>query len=170
MSVPVRFYFQDLETGEERRITTTPPANTGLRWDGSVIVGQDNRNGQQELYAFDLRGRTRDAPDDTPYDETSPAVHGDWVFFAENALGRRLENLRLLHLASLRHAPMTRSETQKQYPALLTRTTAWLDVTSGRNARGGRSDALVAGCLCRAQCGTGHRADARHSLHRVSTA
>lgn len=128
---PGEIYFQDLETGEERRITTNTAGQYRPAMDGSVIVWQDNRNGQQELYAFDLRDGRETRLTDTPYDETSPAVHGDWVFFAENALGAGLENLRLLHLASLRHAPMTRSETQKQYPALLTRHTAWLDVTSG---------------------------------------
>jgi beta propeller repeat protein len=126
---PGEIYFQDLETGEERRITTSTAGQYKPAMDGPIIVWQDNRNGQQDLYAFDLRDGRETRLTDTPYDETLPAVYGDWVLFTDNALGAGLENLSLLHLASLRHAPMTRTETQKRYPALLTRHIAWLDVT-----------------------------------------
>lgn len=127
---PGEIYFQDLETGAQRRITANTAGQYRPALSGHTIVWQDNRNGQQDLYAFDLRDGRETRLTDTPYDETSPAIRGEWVFYAENALGAGLENLRLMHLASLRNAPMTRSETRKLFPALLTRHTAWLDTAA----------------------------------------
>jgi beta propeller repeat protein len=126
---PGEIYFQDLETGEERRITTSTAGQYRPAMSGPVIVWQDNRNGQLDLYAHDLRDGRETRLTDTPYDESSPTILGEWVGLVDNQLGAGIENLRLLHLASLRSAPMTRSGTQKRFPALLTGHLAWLDVT-----------------------------------------
>ncbi|MDA3926313.1 MAG: hypothetical protein PF904_16595 [Kiritimatiellae bacterium] len=127
---PGEIYFQDLESGEERRITTDPTGQYNPTISGATIVWQDNRNGELDIYAFDLRDNQESRLTATPYDESSPIVEGEWVFYVDNSMGPDLENLRLMHLGSLRSAPMTHSESKKSFPALLTRHTAWLDVTS----------------------------------------
>jgi len=128
---PGEIYFQNLETGETRRITASPAGQYRPAMSGPVIVWQDNRNGQLDLYAHDLRDGRETRLTATPYDESSPAIQGEWVCLIDNQLGAGAENLRLLHLASLRSAPMTRTETQKRFPALLTGHLAWLDLAPG---------------------------------------
>ncbi len=127
---PGEIYLQDLETSNSTRITENPAGQYRPSISGPVVVWQDNRNGQLDLYSFDLRNRSETRLTETPYDESSPVINGQWVFFAENSLNPDINDLRLLHLASLRSAPMTRSATRKEFPALLTGHTAWLDETA----------------------------------------
>jgi beta propeller repeat protein len=139
-AAPGEIYFQDLESGAERRITANPAGQYHPALSGSMIVWEDNRNGQLDLYAHDLRDGRETRLTETPYDETSPVIQGEWVFYVENSLGPGRENLRLMHLASRRTAPLTRGESQKRCPVLLARQTAWLDAS----AAGAR---VVAGAL-----------------------
>ena len=137
---PGEIYYQDLETGEQRRLTSNTAGQYKPTISGNFVVWQDNRNGNLELYSYDLRNRRETRLTATSYDEANPVLAGDWLLFTENSLGADLDNLRLMHLPTLRTAPMTRTLTRKRCPALLAQFTAWIDTEGGV----GR---LVAGAL-----------------------
>jgi len=137
---PGEIYFQDLETGAERRLTTNTAGQYCPTLSGPFVVWQDNRNGNLELYSHDLRNHRETRLTSTAYDEANPTLVGDWLLYTENSLGADLDNLRLMHLPTLRTAPMTRTPSRKRCPALLSQFTAWIDTESG-------SGRLVAGAL-----------------------
>lgn len=137
---PGEIYFQDLETGEQRRLTSQTAGQYKPTLSGPFVVWQDNRDGNLELYAHDLRNGRETRLTNTPFDEANPTLTGDWLLYTENSLGADLDNLRLMHLPTLRTAPMTRTPSRKRYPALLAQYSAWLDTEGGTNR-------LVAGAL-----------------------
>jgi beta propeller repeat protein len=137
---PGEIYFQDLETGEQRRLTANTAGQYKPTLSGNFVVWQDNRDGNLELYSYDLRNKRETRLTATAYDEANPVLAGDWLLFTENSLGADLDNLRLMHLPTLRTAPMTRTPSRKRYPALLAQFSAWMDTENGTNR-------VVAGAL-----------------------
>jgi beta propeller repeat protein len=128
---PGEIYFQDLETGEQRRLTANTAGQYKPAFSGPFVVWQDNRDGNLELYAHDLRNRRETRLTSTAYDEANPVLTGDWLLYTENSLGADLDNLRLMHLPTLRTAPMTRTPSRKRCPALLAQYSAWIDTVGG---------------------------------------
>lgn len=137
---PGEIYLQDLESGEQRRLTTQTAGQYKPTLSGAFVVWQDNRDGNLELYAYDLRNDRETRLTDTPYDEANPVLAGDWLLYTENSLGANLDGLRLMHLPTLRSAPMTRTPSRKRSPTLLSQFSAWIDSESGY-------DRVVAGAL-----------------------
>ena len=124
---PGEIYYRNLESAEVRRVTT----NTFGQYHPAIydhwIVWQDNRHGQVDLYGFDLLRNTEVRLTSTPEDETRPFLQGPWAVCEETSLGPLTANLRLVHLASLRTVPLTRSLTQKARPALAANRAVWLE-------------------------------------------
>ena len=120
-------YFKNLETGEQRRITTNSfgqyfPAIFD-RW----IVWQDNRNGTVDIYGFDLLRNAEIRVTATPENEARPFLDGPWLVCEEDSLGALTANVRLVHLPSLRAVPLTRSISMKNRPALAAGQVLWLE-------------------------------------------
>jgi beta propeller repeat protein len=123
-------YFKNLDTGEQRRITTNTFGQYHPVIEDNWIVWQDNRNGQVDLYGFDLLRNTEIRLTSTAENETRPYIDGSWVVCVEDTLGVLTGNLRLLHLPSLVTVPLTRSASYKEQPALANGKAIWLDTTN----------------------------------------
>jgi len=111
-------YFRNLDTGESRRITTNIFGQYSPVIYDHWIVWQDNRNGQVDLYGFDLLRNVEVRVTSTPEDEFRPYLDGPWALCLEDSLGVNQANLRVIHLPSLRAIPITRSVAAKERPAL----------------------------------------------------
>lgn len=123
-------YFKNLDTGEARRITTNPFGQYSPviydRW----IVWADNRNGQVDLYGYDLQRETEVRITNTPEDEFRPYLDGNWVACLEDSLGVQQPNLRLIHLPTLRAVPITRSRTLKDRVAISGGRAVWQEAVN----------------------------------------
>ena len=127
---PGEIYFQNLESGEARRITTNSFGQYKPVIHGPWIVWQDNRNSQVDLYGFDLLRNVEVRLTATPENETRPFIEGPWVLCQEDSLGPLTGNVRLLHLPSLGAVPITRTATAKDRPSLARGKAVWLDTQS----------------------------------------
>jgi len=127
---PGEIYFANLETGEQRRITT----NTFGQYHPAIydnwIVWQDTRNSEVDIYGYDLLRSTEVRITSTPENETLPFLDGPWLACLEDSLGPLTENVRLIHLPSLNAVPISRTLTLKDRPALAGGKALWLDTTS----------------------------------------
>lgn len=127
---PGEIYLRDLESGEPRRITTNTFGQFNPVIDGHWIVWQDGRNGQVDLFGFDLLRNTEVRLTTTPENESRPYLDGSWLLCQEDSLGPLSANVRLLHLTSLRSIPMTRTVSMKERPALAAGKVVWLETRS----------------------------------------
>ncbi|MCL5098562.1 MAG: hypothetical protein M1608_13740, partial [Candidatus Omnitrophica bacterium] len=127
---PGEIYFKNLETGEQRRITT----NTFGQYHPVIcnhwIAWQDTRNGEVDLYGFDLLRNIEVRITATSENETRPYLDGPWLICQEDSLGPLTSNVRLVHLPSLRAVPITRTMTLKDRPALANGKAVWLDTAA----------------------------------------
>jgi len=124
---PGEIYFHNLETGDERRITTNSFGQYHPAVYGNFIAWQDNRNSQVDIYGFDLLRNTEVRVTSTTENETRPFVDGPWLVCQEDSLGSLTANVRLIHLPSFASVPITRSMTLKDRPALAYGRAVWLD-------------------------------------------
>ncbi|MGH7952575.1 MAG: hypothetical protein ACREFE_11750, partial [Limisphaerales bacterium] len=127
---PGEIYFKNLETGEERRITTNSFGQYNPVIYGNWIAWQDNRNGEVDIYGFDLLRNTETAITSTPENETRPFIDGSWLVCEEDSLGPLTENVRLINLQTLSAIPITRTLTLKDRPSLAGGKAVWLDTQS----------------------------------------
>lgn len=124
-------YFKNLETGEQRRLTTNIFGQYHPAVYDNWIVWQDNRNSEVDIYGFDLLRNAEVRITSTPENETVPYLDGPWLACLEDSLGPLTGNVRLIHLPSLRAVPITRSATLKHRPALASGKAVWLDTQTG---------------------------------------
>jgi beta propeller repeat protein len=124
-------YFKDLRSGEVRRITD----NQGGQYHPVIfdqwIVWDDNRNGQLDLYGYNLRRNTEVQLTDTPEDESRPYINGKWVVCEEDSAGGQNINLRLLHLSNLASIQLTNAESEKEKPSMASNKIVWVDLRNG---------------------------------------
>ncbi|MBI5387109.1 MAG: hypothetical protein HZA90_20760 [Verrucomicrobia bacterium] len=120
-------YFRNLETGEQRRITTNQFGQYHPAISGNWIAWTDNRNGQVDIYGFDLLRNTEVRITSAPENEMRPYLDGPWLVCQEDSMGSLTENVRLVHLPTLRAVPVTRTITLKDRPALASGRAVWLD-------------------------------------------
>jgi len=97
------------------------------------IVWQDGRNTEVDLYGYDLLRQREIQITSTPEDESQPYIDGPWVICMENSLGSQTGNGRLVHLPTLATVPVTRTTTQKSYPALADGNAVWLETVSNQS-------------------------------------
>ncbi len=124
---PGEIYFHNLESGEERRLTTNSFGQYHPVLYGNFIAWQDNRNGEVDLYGYDLLRQAEVRVTSTAENETRPFLDGPWLVCQEDSLGPLTANVRLIHLPSLGAVPITRSLTLKDRPTLAGGRALWLD-------------------------------------------
>jgi beta propeller repeat protein len=120
-------YLKNLETFEQRRMTTNTFGQYHPVIYGNWIAWQDTRNTEVDIYGFDLLRNAEVRITSTPENETRPYLEGSWLLCQEDSLGPLTSNVRLIHLPSLRAVPFTRSLTMKDRPALAAGKAVWLD-------------------------------------------
>ena len=124
---PGEIYFRNLESDEQRRITTNSFGQYHPVLYGNFIAWQDNRNGEVDIYGYDLLRHAEVRVTSTAENETRPFLDGPWLVCQEDSLGPLTANVRLIHLPSLGAVPITRSLTLKDRPALAEGRAVWLD-------------------------------------------
>jgi len=124
---PGEIYFRNLESAEQRRITTNSFGQYHPALYGGLIAWQDNRNGEVDIYGFDLLRNAEVRVTSTPENESRPFLDGPWLVCQEDSLGPLTANVRLVHLPSFAAVPITRSATLKDRPALAQGKAVWLD-------------------------------------------
>jgi len=117
-----------LETRETRRITHNPYGQNNPVIFGDLIAWQDNRNGQVDIYQFDLLKGVEQRVTDTPYNETNPELFGTWLMFQEDSLGTLTENLRLLDTQTGSSVALTRAPKEFSAGSLGNGFAVWTDV------------------------------------------
>ena len=127
-------YYKNLETGEQRRLTINAFGQYHPAIHGSMIAWQDNRNGEVDLYGFDLLRNVEVRLTSTGENEARPFIEGPWLVCEEDSLGPLTGNVRLLHLPSLRAVPLTRSSTLKSRASLADGKAIWQE-TEGATTR-----------------------------------
>jgi beta propeller repeat protein len=123
-------YFRNLESAEQRRITTNTFGQFNPVINGQWIIWQDGRNGQVDLYGFDRLRNTEVRITSTAENESRPFLDGSWLLCQEDSLGPLTANVRLVHLPSLRSVPVTRTTSLKDRPSLAFGRAVWLDTRS----------------------------------------
>lgn len=123
-------YYKNLETGEQRRLTINNFGQYHPVISGSMVAWQDNRNGQVDIYGYDLLRNTEVRITSTGENEARPFIDGPWLVCEEDSLGPLTANLRLIHVASLRSVPLTRTPTAKTRPALAGNKAVWQEMES----------------------------------------
>lgn len=126
-------YMKDLRSGEIRRITNDPGGQYYPVIFDHWIVWSDNRNGQLDLYGYNLKRNAEIRLTNTPEDETRPYINGKWVAYSEDSAGELNVNLRLLHLSNLANVQLTNVESQKEKPSLASGRLFWSELRSGRS-------------------------------------
>jgi beta propeller repeat protein len=129
---PGEIYFKNLESGEERRITTNTFGQYHPVIYNNWIAWQDNRNGEVDIYGFDLLRNTELAITHTTENETRPFLDGPWLLCQEDSLGALTANVRLIHMPSLNAVPITRTATIKDRPAMAGGKVVWLDTQNNQ--------------------------------------
>jgi beta propeller repeat protein len=123
-------YFKNLESGEQRRITTNSFGQYFPAIFDQWIVWQDNRNGTVDIYGFDLLRNAEMRITATPENEAHPFLDGPWLVCEEDSLDVLSSNVRLINLSSFRAVPLTRSASLKSRPALTGRRAIWEDTAN----------------------------------------
>ncbi|MCC7202036.1 MAG: hypothetical protein IT393_05140 [Nitrospirae bacterium] len=126
-------YLKDLRTGDVRRITNNPGGQYHPAIFNQWIVWADNRNGQFDLYGYNLRRNAEIRLTNTPEDETRPYINDKWVVYTEDSAGELDINLRLLHLSNLASVQLTNAESEKEKPSLASGRLIWSELHSGRS-------------------------------------
>jgi beta propeller repeat protein len=118
-------YFFDLENSLLRPITTTGSGQFNPVIFDHWIVWSDNRNGELDLYGFDLLRNREVQITATPENESQPYLNGPWLVCLDDALGPQTGNARLIHLPDLLAVPVTDTATFKTSPALADGWAVW---------------------------------------------
>ena len=109
-------YFADLETGERRRLTVSVHGQFFPAIRGRMVVWQDNRDGQVDLYGYDLAADGEWKVTDTSYNEAHPYLVDRFVLYEEDSLDPERANLRIHDLMTGLSVPLTRSDFLNEYP------------------------------------------------------
>lgn len=124
-------YMKDLQTGQIKRITDNPGGQYYPVIFEQWIVWSDNRNGQFDLYGYNLKRQAEVRLTDTPEDETRPYINGPWVAYMEDSAGEQKINLRLLNLSNLASIQLTNEASEKEKTAMASGKLLWVDLRTG---------------------------------------
>ncbi|WP_237712342.1 hypothetical protein [Pedosphaera parvula] len=130
---PGEIYFRNLEGNQLRRMTTNSFGQYHPAIFDNWIVWQDNRNGEVDIYGFDLLRNREIQITSTAENETRPYLDGPWLVCEEDSLGAQTGNARLIHLPSLRAVPVTRTASLKDRPALAGGRAIWQETVTNQS-------------------------------------
>jgi beta propeller repeat protein len=126
-------YYDDLSAGTLQRITTNLFAKSHPAIRDHWILWQDSRNTEVDIYGYDFLRQREIQITDTPENESQPYLDGPWAVCMEDSLGPQTGNGRLIHLPSLITVPITRTVTEKTYPALADGRAVWQETISNQS-------------------------------------
>jgi beta propeller repeat protein len=128
---PGEVYYRDLKTDDVQRITDDPGAQLWPVIFDPWIVWSDSRNGQLDLYGYNLARNAEIRLTSTPYNETRPHVNGKWAVFTEDSAGGLNTNIQILYLSNLATIQLTNMESEKEKPAMASGQLLWTDSRNG---------------------------------------
>lgn len=124
-------YFSNLNTGEFLRLTTNVFGQYHPAIFDHWVVWQDNRNGQVDIYGYDLKCGKEVAITQTSENESLPRLDGPWVICEEDSMGPLTQNIRVIHLATSSFVPITRTTTLKAKPSIASGKAFWTETRNG---------------------------------------
>ncbi len=131
---PGEVYFQNLENNIFQRITTNTFGQYSPTIYGNWIAWQDNRNGESDIYGFNLLYGHEVRITSGPEDDLQPRLEGPWLIYAEDSLGAGTGNAKLISLPSMISVPVTRTPTLKSSPALADGRAVWQETVSNQSS------------------------------------
>jgi TolB protein len=118
-------YGYDLNMRTEFAVCTAPGDQTSPAISGSIVVWQDNRNGNWDIYGYDLNARTEFAVRTTPGDQKDPDISGNIVVWEENG------DIYGYYLSSQYVFPVSQASGTQWFPAISDYTIVWEDIRDG---------------------------------------
>ena len=125
-------YFANLATGATRRLTDNAFGQFRPKIRGNWIAWQDNRNTQVDIFGYDLLAKREVQLTDTPQNEARPYLEHGWMLYEDDVFDSNTPNFRILELATLRGAPLTRSQGAKFHGSLGAGSLVWQSGPDGQ--------------------------------------
>jgi beta propeller repeat protein len=113
----------------ETRITTHPSAQYRPAISGDRFVWQDNRNGNWDIYMFDLATGVEAQITTDPNQQLSPAISGDRIVWEDSRSGRR--DIFMFDLATSAESQITTAPFSQAHPAIAGDQVVWEDFRNG---------------------------------------
>lgn len=127
-------YLKDLTSGQIQRISQNAGGQYKPMLFDQWIVWVDNRNTQLDLYGYNLRRGVEIQLTNTPEDESSASLQGDWVTYVqESATNPSIQNVRMLHLPTTANIQLTNSATTKRLPTQTSGRMLWVDINGSHS-------------------------------------
>lgn len=90
-------FVTNFDTGATTQLTNSPGCNTMPDISGNHVVYQANRDGEQDIYVYDLATNV-ETRISFPYVQQNAHVSGDWVSFESLDLSRTISSILLYHI------------------------------------------------------------------------
>lgn len=124
-------YFSNLKTGDIRRITDNPGAQSDPKIFNHWIVWSDNRAGQLDLYGYNLLRNAEIQLTNTVWDEREPDISGNWMVCIDDSAGESEPNVSLFSLLNMGTVRMTHVPSLKETPGIGQGRLVWTDQRTG---------------------------------------
>ena len=110
----------------ERQITTNPNTQIYPAIWGNKIVYWDARNGNWDIYLYDLTTNTERQITTNPADQTTPAIWGNKIVYADNRNGN--DDIYLYDLTTNTERQITTNPANQTTPAIWENKIVWTDL------------------------------------------
>lgn len=110
-------------------LVTDPGVQTAPAIDGNRVVWQDNRNGNSDIYLFDLTTNTEQQITTNSSSQTLPAIHGDRIVWQDNRNGNF--DIYLFDLSTNTEQQITTNLSSQKAPAIHEDRIVWEDKRNG---------------------------------------
>src|SRR6266571_850217 len=111
--------------GTERQITTDPHDQERAAISGDRIVWLDSRNGNNDIYMFDLATGTARQVTTDPNDQAAPAISGDRIVWTDGRNGNF--DIYMYDLATGTERQITTDPSNQIEPAISGNRIVWVD-------------------------------------------
>jgi len=117
----------------ERPLVTNPDKQHNPAIHGDYVVYQDNRNGNSDIYLFNLKNNTEIAITKTPEDESLPRIYDGYIVY-EKLLDTQRE-IFYYDLVTSKSYQITYQPSSQEFPDIYGRYVVWLDYRNDKDGR-----------------------------------
>jgi TolB protein len=117
------------QIGEEKQITTDPANQRSPAISGNRIVWKDKRNGNQDIYMYDLSTSTEKQITTNSSDQLYPVISGDHIVWEDKRNGN--SEIYMYNLSTSTEKRITTNSTHQWYPDISGGRIVWQDKRNG---------------------------------------